>query len=635
MEAKRIVVVGGDPGGFATARAYRDAGGGGELSLLCEESVGADATLPLRLPGTGDVALPLPSPALRAIVVVPARDEVERITACLRALAAQREVAHASYEVIVVLDGCRDSTASRIRDLADEVPSLALGAVEFALPHGVGAARRAGMDLACERLLALGRSDGLIASTDADSIVADDWLSVQLELVARGARAIGGNIQLLEEESRQLPAAVLDERIRRSGERMAAVVAGLSAGDAALAEHHHFSGASLALTAETYRDCGGLPACIALEDEALERELRLRAIPIHRSRAVRVQTSARTSGRAPRGLAHDLANAAWRARRSYKAEEFPLERLLAAKHSSIALVLPSREVAQTIAPIAGAAAFLREAGLLDEVLVVDSASRDGTAKIAANAGLTVVQENDLASELGPARGKGDAMWRALRAVQSDIVAFADTDSEDFAPAFITGLLGPLICEPGVWLVKGAFRRPFRAHDAVLETGGGRVTELLARPLLNLHAPELSVFDQPLAGELAARRTLLDGIPFSTGYGVEIAMLIDAWRIVGLDGLAQVDLGTRQNRHQSLRELSAMAYEVLVAAQARLLDPALADSAAATISLPALAQGQAMETRRVSIDERPPIGRRTGGQASPIVEAWRDRNLVGGPAQIAV
>jgi glycosyltransferase involved in cell wall biosynthesis len=594
--------------------------------------VSAEAASPVRLPETPEVALPHPSPALRAVVVVPARDEAERITTCLNALAAQREVAHAAYEVIVVLDGCRDSTASHVGDLANEVPSLALGVIEFAVPQGVGRARRAGMDLACERLLALGRPDGLIASTDADSIVADDWLSVQLELVARGARAIGGDIQLLEDEAEQLPAAVLDERVRRSRERMAAAVAGLSATDAALAEHHHFSGSSLALTAGTYSDCGGLPACIALEDEALERELRLRAIPIHRSRAVRVQTSARTAGRAPRGLAHDLANAAWRARRSYTAEEFPLERLLAAKHSSVALVLPTREVAQTISPIAGAAARLREAGLLDEVLVVDSASRDGTAKIAANAGLRVVQENDLASELGPARGKGDAMWRALRAVQSDIVIFADTDSEDFAPSFITGLLGPLICEPGVWLVKGAFRRPFRAHDTVLHTGGGRVTELLARPLLNLHAPELSVFDQPLAGELAARRTLLDEIPFSAGYGVEIAMLIDAWRIVGLDGLAQVDLGTRQNRHQSLRALSAMAYEVLVAAQARLLDPAFADSAANTISLPALAHGEAMETRHVSIEERPPIGRRTSGQPSPLAEALRERNRLNAPSR---
>ena len=138
---------------------------------------------------------------------------------------------------------------------------------------------------------------------------------------------------------------------------------------------------------------------------------------------------------------------------------------------------------------------------------------------------------------------------------------------------------------------------------MLETGGGRVTELLARPLLNLHAPELAVFDQPLAGELAARRTLLDQIPFSAGYGVEIAMLIDAWRLVGIDGLAQVDLGTRQNDHQPLRELSAMAYEVLVAAQARLLGSDVI-AAADSITLPPRERGEPAEIRRVTIDERP-------------------------------
>ena len=130
---------------------------------------------------------------------------------------------------------------------------------------------------------------------------------------------------------------------------------------------------------------------------------------------------------------------------------------------------------------------------------------------------------------------------------------------------------------------------------------------MARPRLNLHAPELAVFDQPLAGETAARRGLLERIPFSAGYGVEIAMLIDAWRIAGLDGLAQVDLGVRQNRHQALRELSAMAYAVLVAATSRFLGADFADAhASGSISLPALEAPGAMELRRVTVEERPPL-----------------------------
>ena len=135
-----------------------------------------------------------------------------------------------------------------------------------------------------------------------------------------------------------------------------------------------------------------------------------------------------------------------------------------------------------------------------------------------------------------------------------------------------------------------------------------MTELLARPLLNLHAPELAVFDQPLAGEMAARRELLVRLPFSVGYGVEIAMLIDAWRAVGLDGLAQVDLGSRQNAHQSLRALSAMAYAVLVAASARFLGTEFADThASGSIALPPQELGEPMEMRRVPIEERPPFG----------------------------
>jgi glucosyl-3-phosphoglycerate synthase len=321
----------------------------------------------------------------------------------------------------------------------------------------------------------------------------------------------------------------------------------------------------------------------------------------------------------------DQGYADWRARRSYEAAQFPLQRLLEAKRESIALVLPAREVAETIGPIAARAARLRDAGLLDEVLVIDAGSRDGSAQIAAAAGLEVVQEDEIASELGPALGKGDAMWRALQTLDSEIVAYLDTDTEGIGDEFITGLVGPLVYEPDVHFVKGCFRRPFRSRpDAALAPeGGGRVTELMARPLLNLYAPELAVFDQPLAGETAARRGLLEQIPFSAGYGVEIAMLIDAYRAIGLQSMAQVDLGVRQNRHQPLRELSAMAYAVLVTAQARFADACIptdlagesahADTpttalAHATISLPPIDGAHAMEYRRVAVAERPPRAR---------------------------
>lgn len=199
------------------------------------------------------------------------------------------------------------------------------------------------------------------------------------------------------------------------------------------------------------------------------------------------------------------------------------------------------------------------------------------------------------------------MWRALRVLRSDIVVFADTDTGELGEHFLTGLLGPLICDPDVQLVKGYFQRPFRATGKLVTHGGDRVTELMARPLLSLHAPELAVFDQPLAGETAARRELLEQLPFSAGDGVEIAMLIDAWRKVGLDGLAQVDLGIRHNRYRSLRELSAMAYAVLVAAQARFVSKDFVDTdACGSISLPAIDDEDAIESRAVAVEERPPL-----------------------------
>lgn len=279
---------------------------------------------------------------------------------------------------------------------------------------------------------------------------------------------------------------------------------------------------------------------------------------------------ARADGRMPRGRALELAHSAWRARRSYHAEQFSLEELLELKQCTIALVLPTREVAGTIGPIVEQATRLLDIGLLDKALVVDSASSDGTARVAEAAGLAAVQENQLSIELGPTHGRGDAMWRAVKALQSDIVVFLDTATEEIGEHFLTGLVGPLICDPDVQLVKGFFHRPSSAESTPASPGEEQVTELMARPLLNLHAPELAVFEQPLAGETAVRRELLEQVTFDAGDGVEMAMLIDAWRKVGLEGLAQVDLGVCQSHHPPSHELSAMAYAVLLAAEARFL-----------------------------------------------------------------
>jgi glucosyl-3-phosphoglycerate synthase len=561
-----------------------------------------------------------PHPDLQAIVVVPARDEASHIAACLQALSAQLGTAAGSYEVILILDGCRDHTLQVVQQTTGRLHEPVFHTVNLLRSQGVGRARRLGMDIACRRLMQVGRGEGLIASTDADTTVAADWLSVQLALARGGAEAIGGLIELDPVERRALDPQALAARERNASKRLADAVEQAPAGTAV--EHHHFAGASLALTAAAYTRCGGLPVRAALEDEALAQALGRQGIAIHRSRSVRVRTSARTHGRAPRGLAQDLARSDWRARRTHRASEFPLERLLRVKQNTVALLLPAREVAQTIGPIAEAAAHLRDVGLLDEVLVIDAASLDDTVAIAHRAGLDVAQENEILPEYGPAQGKGDAMWRGLAATNSEIVAFADTDTADFHDGFLLGLIGPLLCDPDVQLVKGAFRRPFRNGDSLLADGGGRVTELMARPLLNLHAPELTVFEQPLAGETAGRRELLEQLPFSAGYGVEIAMLIDCWRACGLDALAQVQLGERQNRHQSLRDLSVMAYAVLVAAQTRFLGAAFADShACGSIVLPpARSTPELMESRQVTLQERPPLAEHRRGKAADVPAA---------------
>jgi hypothetical protein len=181
----------------------------------------------------------------------------------------------------------------------------------------------------------------------------------------------------------------------------------------------------------------------------------------------------------------------------------------------------------------------------------------------------VVQQDELLHEHGPALGKGDAMWRGLNHSGGDVVCFLDADTEDPHPHHLVGLLGPLLCEPELALVKGAFERPFRVGGRTMAHEGGRVTELMARPLLNLHFPLLAGFAQPLAGEFGARRDLLASIPFPVGYGVEIAVLIDALGSCGLQGLAECHVGSRQNRHQPLRALGEMAFAVLAAVERRL------------------------------------------------------------------
>jgi glucosyl-3-phosphoglycerate synthase len=263
--------------------------------------------------------------------------------------------------------------------------------------------------------------------------------------------------------------------------------------------------------------------------------------------------------------------------RTFHHSDFPVERLREEKRQTVTAVLPTREVADTVGSIVEA--LQRLDGVIDQILVVDAASEDGTAEIAERLGVEVRQESELLSEFGQALGKGDAMWRALAAARGELIVYLDSDTRDFSPHFATGMLGPLICEDDVRFVKGAFRRPFVAEGGEERPrDGGRVTELTARPLLSAFYPELAAFSQPLAGEVAAPRWVFERLPFATGYAIETSMLLHARdRLAGIYGMGQVDLEERQNHHQALPKLGPMAYAVLrvvlerLRAEGRLLD----------------------------------------------------------------
>ena len=259
---------------------------------------------------------------------------------------------------------------------------------------------------------------------------------------------------------------------------------------------------------------------------------------------------------------------AWYRSNSFSHTAFSPERLAGARSGAVSLCLPARNEARTIGAILEQVAALRDQGLVDQIVVVDN-STDDTPEIARSLGADVHDQEELMPEFGPVLGKGDAMWRALPVLTGEFVCFLDADSERFGPHYVCGLLGPLLCESQISFVKGCYRRPFRVGEVTLPEGGGRVTELTARPLLNLFYPELAAVRQPLAGEIAARRELLERLPFVTGYGVDIGLLLDAYAEVGLDGIAQVDLDVRQNAHQPLRSLGPMAYAVLQAVASRL------------------------------------------------------------------
>ncbi|MEV7545164.1 glucosyl-3-phosphoglycerate synthase [Streptomyces sp. NPDC089915] len=262
----------------------------------------------------------------------------------------------------------------------------------------------------------------------------------------------------------------------------------------------------------------------------------------------------------------------WLADRSWSAADRPLDQLLERKRATgttVSVVLPALDEEATVGEIVEVIRRdLIEAPpvpLVDELVVVDSGSADRTAEVAAKAGARVVHRDAILPRIPAVRGKGEVLWRSLLATTGDVVCFIDADLRDFSSSFVSGIVGPLLTDPQVQFVKAMYDRPL--GDAPGQ--GGRVTELVARPLLNLHWPQLAGFVQPLGGEYAVRRSLLERLPFPVGYGVELGLLVDALHTVGLDAMAQVDVGVRLHKHQSGQALGRMAAAIYRTAQLRL------------------------------------------------------------------
>jgi glucosyl-3-phosphoglycerate synthase len=301
----------------------------------------------------------------------------------------------------------------------------------------------------------------------------------------------------------------------------------------------------------------------------------------------------------------------WFASRTTSIDEWPLERVRELKSGRrVAVILPALDEESTVGDIVGSIRgdLARGPGdLVDEVIVVDSGSTDSTAAVATASGARLVAVTDVLRGFEPRRGKGDAMWRGLATTDAEFVVFVDADLLAFDSRFVVALLGPMLSDPATQFVKAAYDRP-PADPAVPSSGGGRVTELMARPLISAFWPELSGVLQPLAGEYAARRDLLVRLPFRCGFGVDIGLLLDSYRRLGLEGLAQVDLRRRWHRHSDLPALGRMAAEVMHTALDRLdlHAPGGLDVAATLWQPERLEGGVTIRPHAVDAGEHPPL-----------------------------
>src|SRR5512143_1092682 len=413
---------------------------------------------------------------------------------------------------------------------------------------------------------------------------------------------VGNDTEMLVREASNVRAAIL-----REAERSDVVVMGAAAPTSAGDGSTHSLGAmpeAIATRAKT-------TVVVVKTHEAIGRQT-------FEQLASRAETLAAADRAAEESRAVPARVERWFGESNFHHAEFAdLRRLTQLKEKqgvTVSLVLPTLNGAETIGPI-GRRAIREMVGrvpLLDEVLVIDSASTDRPREIAESEGARVVQHHDVLGRYGSFRGKGEALWKSLYETSGDLIVWADTDVRNWHPRMVYGTLGPLLHEPRLQYVKGYYQRPIVEGGVLREGGGGRVTELVARPLINLFYPELSGFIQPLAGEYAGRRSILEQIPFFTGYAVEIGHLIDVTERAGIEGLGQVDLERRVHRNQELEGLSRMSFVILQAVMKRIEERRKARLFAelgSTMKLPRSGRGRlSLEVIELADMERPPMVR---------------------------
>lgn len=300
----------------------------------------------------------------------------------------------------------------------------------------------------------------------------------------------------------------------------------------------------------------------------------------------------------------------WADTRTWTADAIEQDAITTAKTNfglRVSVVVPARDESATIASIVRTVQTLTHGSnpIVDEIVVIDSDSTDATTTIARTAGATVIAAADIRPDLGSRSGKGEAIWKSLFVTSGDLLVFLDADVTTMTPDYVTRLIAPLVLDPSVALVKGFYDRDLADASERRSGQGGRVTELLARPLIELWWPRLSGVAQPLAGEWAIRRSLIETLPIPSGYGVEFAVLVDTFHTMGLAAIAQVDLGSREHRHQDLLALSAMATEILSAATTRMSTGVA--YVASEIAHPVRGEhGLTWTSRPVNAVERPPV-----------------------------